>query len=148
MAHAALEQVEVTVAAFPNQVEAAAMLGISQSTLSRDPSIRFEEFGRREKRLSPDEVLRLARVHRRKPINTVAQALIELARTKAPELEDDVSELVDSYFQRNRQDAHSHPGEDFLDEARRALPEKLYAEVERVYRARGGARPAEITGRA
>lgn len=119
--------------AWPSQRDAARMLGVDESTLSRRSDVERERYGERELRLPPAEVLRLADAYRRRSVNAVAADLLKLARDRAPELEGAVRSEIDEYFARRAPIPIDN--ERFLAQARRTLPRALYEQVERAYSA-------------
>lgn len=128
--------------AYPTLTEAAELLAVSASTLSRRKDLAFEAMGSRDKRVPAGEVLRLAAVYRKRSINEVAADLIGYAREHASSQVSAVEEDVECFFDQLEQPAPH--GRDFLAEAKQALPRKLYREVERAYRAGAGHRPTSI----
>lgn len=64
---------------YPTMSQAARLLGVAASTLSRRADLAVEARGDRDLVLLPAEVLRLARVYRKRSINEVAADLIDLA---------------------------------------------------------------------
>lgn len=127
---------------YPTMSQAAAVLGVSASTLSRRRDLACERMGERDKRVPVAEVLRLAAVYRKRSINGVAADLIRHVRERAPAHVEQVEEEVERFFEQLQAPAAS--AERFLAEARRALPRKLYREVERVYRGGDGRRPPAL----
>ena len=99
-----------------------------QSTLSRREDVHTEHHGERELRIPPREVLRLADVYRRRPINAVAGELLALARRRDVTLAEDVRVEVDAYFAGRVPAQIDRSG--FLAEAKRMLPRALYEQVE------------------
>jgi predicted nucleotidyltransferase len=69
--------------AYPKLTEAAAMLGVSTSTLSRR-RLKGIRVGGREQRLRPSEVMAEAAYHKRRPPELVANDLVSYARAHAP----------------------------------------------------------------
>jgi hypothetical protein len=55
---------DIPLVAYPTLTEAAGLLGVSASTLSRRSDLEFERMGERDKRLPAGEVMRLAGVER------------------------------------------------------------------------------------
>lgn len=78
--------------------QAAGMLGINASTLSRRPDVAAETRGYRDLALRPAEVLRLGRIYRRRSINEVAADLVYLAGLAGAESQ--VEDECDEFFER------------------------------------------------
>lgn len=134
---------DISLLAYPTLSQAADMLGVTASTLSRREDLVFERMGERDKRIPAREVLRQAAIHRRRSINAVAADLVEYAQRHAPESAQVVQDEVEQFFAELEKPAT--PASEFLAEAKRALPAKLYREVEKVYAGGRGRRPAAIT---
>lgn len=128
--------------AYPTLTQAAALLGVSASTLSRREDLTWEQMGERDKRVPAAEVLRLASIYRKRSINEVAADLVNYTREHAEGCADQIEEEIERFFESLA--APSRPGDQFLAEAKRALPAALYTQVERVYREGRGRRPADI----
>ena len=128
--------------AYPTLSQAANLLGVSPSTLSRRQDVALESMGERDKRVPVAEVLRLAAIFRRRAINEVAADLIDYARERAPTQASSVEGDVEHFFE--QLEAPTVRERDFLAEAKRALPRELYREVERAYRDGAGRRPTSI----
>ncbi len=84
--------------AYPNLSAAASMLGVSRSTLSRRENIAAEHRGERDLVVPAKEVLRLARIYRKRSINDVAQALIDHATEADPDSRGRVEKEVEEDF--------------------------------------------------
>lgn len=135
---------DIPLIAYPTLTEAAGLLGVSASTLSRRSDLAFERMGERDKRISAGEVMRLAGVYRKRSLNEVAAELIVYARRYCAANAEDVQEQIERYFE--QAPAPATTGAGFLAEAKRALPLELYEEVARIYRAAGsGVPPALIS---
>jgi hypothetical protein len=118
------------VAAWPPLRQAARMIGVAASSLSRRPDLTCERRGR-EQRVSPAEVLRLARYYKRRPLGKVASELLDFAYEHAP----DQAAVVDQEIELTLgPDSSTLEPEQFLLAAQRGLPPSLYAEVERAWR--------------
>jgi len=113
--------------AHPNVTQAAEMLGVSASTISRRGDLVKEMRGERDVVLAPSEVLRLARIYRKRSINDVAQALLERAGESEPGEQIRVQEEIETFFE-----AHTvaDEREELRRLARRLLPAALAREVE------------------
>jgi hypothetical protein len=129
--------------AYPTLRQAARMIGVTASTLSRR-SLRVEQAGR-EKRLSPRTVLELAAYYRKRDEYEVGGALVEYALEHAEEHVTEVEAEVDAFLRETADRDAPLEAERFLAEARRMLPDQLYERVERAYRAGapGGAAKAQ-----
>jgi hypothetical protein len=136
------QTLDISLLAYPTLTEAARLLGVSASTLSRRDDLQCERMGERDKRVSAGEVMRLAAVYRKRSLGEVAADFIARARERAPEHAEHVREEVERFFEQSEHPALS-AGE-FLAEAERALPADLYEQVRRVYRASSGARPPAL----
>jgi len=137
------QTLDISLLAYPTLSEAAGLLGVSASTLSRREDLLCERMGERDKRVPAGEVMRLAAVYRKRSLGEVAAGLITRARERAPGDAEHVREEVERFFEQGEPRAVS-AGE-FLAEAERALPGELYEEVRRVYRAAGSARPPLVS---
>ena len=128
------------VAAFPTVTEAAAMLGVIKSTVSKHMQ-SFEVAGA-VKRLPPAEVLRIGLRQRRVPLTEVGHALVEYARRHSPAHGAEVEAEVYEFFARDRERAKRRISrEEFLGQARELLDERAYRELEARYDAAHGRRP-------
>jgi hypothetical protein len=133
---------DISLLAYPTLTEAARLLGVSASTLSRRDDLACERMGERDKRVPAGEVMRLAAVYRKRSLSEVAAELIGRARERSPEHAEHVQEEVERFFEQSNSPALS--GSEFLAEAERALPAELYERVRRVYRASEGTRPPAL----
>jgi hypothetical protein len=134
------QMLDISLLAYPTLSEAARLLGVSASTLSRRDDLVCERMGERDKRVAAAEVMRLAAVYRKRSLGEVAAGLI----ARVPEHAEQVREEVERFFEQS-EPAGLSAGE-FLAEAERALPAELYEQVRLVYRASGGARsPAPVS---
>jgi hypothetical protein len=133
---------DIPLIAYPTLTEAAGLLGVSASTLSRRSDLEFERMGERDKRLPAGEVMRLAGVYRKRSLGEVAAELIAYARQHCASHAEDVQEQIELHFEQTP--APMLSGSGFLAEARRALPAELYEEVARVYRASHTVPPAAL----
>jgi hypothetical protein len=117
---------EDQLAAWPNQAEAAEILGVNESTLSRRKPAAVS-YGGREKRLSPRVVLEQAVHFRVVPLRQVAAELIDLAEARAPQFHAAVQNDVRAFLAERRGPAPSMSA--FLTEAKSLLPPKLFKQV-------------------
>lgn len=131
-------------AAYPNLTEAAAILGVSPSTLSRRADLGAERRGERDLVLSPRQVLRLAGVYRKRSLNEVAQDLIDHAEALSPESRREVEGEVETFFEARTPAAQDRDA--FLRTAQVLLPGALYERVEKAITERGESLPEEVTG--
>jgi len=129
-----LAQSAELVRAWPNQTEASRLLGVEPSTLLRR-DLPFEEFGGREKRLSPRVVLAEALFYKRVPVQEVAAGLYEVALERASKAEArQIAQEADAFLlERDELRARELSRDEFLAEARRSLPRGMYRQVEAIY---------------
>jgi hypothetical protein len=120
----------ITPFAYPNLTEAAGMVGVKPSVLSRRPDLAFIAAGR-EHRTPAVEVLRLTQYFRRRSVEEVAFQLVAYCQTHAPQAADAVSTEVDEAVAAIYQAVPDPSVERFLREARRLLPSGLFGEVAR-----------------
>jgi hypothetical protein len=137
-----VQTLDISLLAYPTLTEAASLLGVSASTLSRRDDLVCERMGERDKRVPVDEVMRLAAVYRKRSLGEVALDLIGRARERAPQHVEHVQEEVERFFEQNERSVLSESK--FLAEAERALPAELYEQVRRVYRSSDGVRPPAL----
>lgn len=114
---------------YPNLSTAASILGVSVSTLSRRHDLAAHRRGERDLVLSPGEVLRLAVVYRKRSLNDVAQALLQLAQSTSADNSREIEAEIESFFEARAGISAGY--EEFVDVARRLLPASLVAEIER-----------------
>lgn len=114
---------------YPNLSAAAAMLGVSASTLSRRDDLAAERRGERDLVLPVAELLRLAAVYRKRSLNDVAQALLEHAKSTPRGDVPTIEAEIESFFETRA--TISERSDDFIDTARRLLPAPLVEEIER-----------------
>ncbi|HEX5851658.1 MAG TPA: hypothetical protein VFY36_01070 [Solirubrobacteraceae bacterium] len=142
---ATLQTFDISLLAYPTLTEAARLLNVSASTLSRREDLAYERMGERDKRISAREVMRLAAVYRKRSLGEVAADLIGCARDNTPAYVEHVEEEIERFFEGGISSPASS-GSAFLIEAKRALPADLYEQVRRVYRASTGERaPALVS---
>ncbi|MFI4978120.1 MAG: hypothetical protein ACHQC8_05545 [Solirubrobacterales bacterium] len=134
--------VDISLLAYPTLTEAARVLGVSASTLSRRDDLVVERMGERDKRVPAGEVMRLAVVYRKRSLGEVAADLIGRARERSPQHAEHVQEEVERFFEQSVPSVRSES--EFLAEAERALPADLYEQVRRVYQASEGTRPPAL----
>jgi hypothetical protein len=120
-------------AAYPTLRQAARMIGVHASSLSRR-ELAVEHAGR-EVRLPPRLVLELAAYYRRRDEYEVGGALVDYALAHAPDRVGEIEEEIERYFEGTSDRDAPLDTESFLEEARRHLPPALYAQVERAYQA-------------
>jgi len=134
---------DISLLAYPTLTEAARLLGVSASTLSRRDDLVCERMGERDKRIPAGEVMRLAVVYRKRSLGEVAADLIVRARERSPRDAEHVQEEIERFFEQSESPAVSEGA--FLAEAKRALPAELYEQVRRVYGASEGNLPALVS---
>ena len=133
---------DVLVPAYPNLTEAARIIGISPSTLSRDRDARPIEAGRRDKVFTASHVLDRASVYKRRSLNEVAQDLIDHAAKHSPASAAAVEEEVEAFFARR-----PLPEDDsarFLADLERVLPPELFKTMKAIYNATEGRESGDI----
>lgn len=89
-----------SLAPYPTMSQAAKMLGVAPSTLSRRPDVVTHARGDRDTVLLPAEVLRLGRIYRKRSINEVAADLVDHAAQHGERIEDEVDEFFEAEVQR------------------------------------------------
>lgn len=119
-------------AAYPTLRQAASMIGVSPSALSRHKGLMALRRGS-ELRIPPVEVMRLVRHYRRRTDYQAGGELIEYATRMAPDYADAVEVDVQAAF-RGVPTSPSGPDE-FLAEAKRSLPAELYRQILAIYEA-------------
>lgn len=134
---------DISLFAYPTLTEAARLLGVSASTLSRRADLVCERMGERDKRIPAGEVMRLAVVYRKRSLGEVAADLIGRAREGSPRDAEHVQEEIERFFEQSESPAL--PEGAFLTEAKRALPAELYEQVRLVYGASEGSSPALVS---
>ena len=112
--------------AYPTQCEAAVMLRVSASTISRK-RLDGVRVGRREIRLPAQVVLEAARANNWAPAELVARSLLDYAQTHCPEAAPQVAAQIDHWLAGATQPALGR--EAFLAEAERALPPGLFSAI-------------------
>jgi hypothetical protein len=117
--------------AYPNLTEAARLVGVSVATLSRQ-KLHGVRAGGRDIRLSPTEVMAQADFFKRRPLSQVAGELVQRAHDVAPEVAIHVLDEVDRVLS-TRPSLRPRAAVDFLAEARRVLPRRLFAQIARYY---------------
>lgn len=120
-------------AAYPTLRQAARMIGVHASSLSRR-DLPVEHTGR-EARLSPRLVLELSAHYRRRDEYEVGGALVDYALAHAPDRVGEVEAEIEHYFEETGERDAPIDTDGFLEAARRHLPAALYAQVERAYQA-------------
>jgi hypothetical protein len=129
------QTLDISLLAYPTLTEAARLLGVSASTLSRRGDLVVEQMGERDKRIPVGEVMRLAVVYRKRSLGEVATDLIARVRESSPQHAEHVQEEVERFFEQREPSVLSDGT--FLAEAKRALPAELYEQVRQVYGASG-----------
>jgi hypothetical protein len=136
------QTLDISLLAYPTLTEAARLLGVNASTLSRRDDLVVERMGERDKRVPAGELMRLAFVYRKRSLGEVAADLIAHARESSPQHAEHVQEEVERFFEQKEPLVLSDGA--FLAEAERALPAELYKQVRRVYQASEGTRPPAL----
>jgi hypothetical protein len=113
--------------AYPNTTEAAKMLGVSASTLSRREDLAGQARGERDIVLAAGEVLRLGAIYRKRSLNDVAQALLDHAEKAEPEERPRVEAEIELFFEAPTAELEET---ELLRLARRRLPPELLQQVE------------------
>lgn len=145
----------ITALAYPTLREAATMLSVAPSTLSRQRSIEYIPAGGRDHRIPVTEVLRLTQHFRRRSIDEVAFELLAYCRTHVPAMERAVTTEIDASVAAVYAATPAPSIERFLRDARRLLPDGLFGQVAqavladeapgRVSGSPRGRRPAPVT---
>lgn len=117
--------------AWPTQAAAAQMLGLSASILSRRQDLAFATVGAKGRHYSPAAVLEAGVIYKRRSLNAIAAKLLAYARHNGPQHLESVQGEIESFFA--ERPAPPVDRERFLKEARRALPRRLFREVERAF---------------
>lgn len=118
--------------AYPTMRQAAAILKVNPSTLSRRDS-PFEPVGS-EKRIPAWAVIDQAAYFNRRDLNEVAFDLVELAEEQGPEAVEAIEQEITEHLRAMERSApNERPSNDWLEEARRYLPSTLYRQVEQAY---------------
>lgn len=118
--------------AYPSQREAAAMLRISASVLSRCKKVEAVSVGERGRHYSPGAVLTAGAIYKKRSLNELAAELLEYAREHGDE--EAVARArreIDKFFLTRTVEPVDR--EVFLQQARRSLPGSLFREVERAF---------------
>jgi hypothetical protein len=128
----AVDRSDPRVAAYPTLRQAAAMLGVTVSSLSRRRDLPAEPFGR-ERRLRPSTVMELAGYYRRRNEYEVAGSLLDYALKHAPSYAEEIERELDEYLQATDDRDAPLAADAFLASARRHLPADLYEQVAAAY---------------
>lgn len=89
---------DIAIAELPNQKQAALLLGIDPSQLSRLEDAQYEPAGKRGRHYRPAELMRLNKHHKRKSVNGLAADLVDWAAEHAPHLESFFEREVDTFM--------------------------------------------------
>src|ERR1022692_335145 len=92
---------DISLFAYPTLTEAALLLGVSASTLSRRDDLVCERMGDRDKRVPAGEVMRLAAVYRKRSLGEVAADLIGRVQERSPEHAEHVRDEVERFFEQS-----------------------------------------------
>lgn len=138
-----LDDVALT-SAYPSQREAAAMLRVSASALSRCDRIESVQVGGRGRHYSPKAVLAAGAFYKKRSLNEIAAELLDYARRHGDEAAAGRAKAeIDEFFVNRTADPVDR--DLFLKQARRSLPRSLYLEVERALE-QGVAAEPELVG--
>jgi hypothetical protein len=118
----------VTPLAYPNLRQAAAMLAVEPSVLSRQRDLEYIRAGR-EHRVPAGEVLRLAQYFRRRSLEEVAFELVAYCQAHAPAMEGAITAEVDKAVVRLYKASPAPSAARFLRDARQLLPTALFSQV-------------------
>src|ERR1700690_1192243 len=122
---------DISLLAYPTLTEAARLLGVSASTLSRRDDLVCERMGERDKRIPAGEVMRLAVVYRKRSLGEVAAGPIGRALESSPRDAEHVQEEIELFFEQSESSAL--PEGNFFTEAKRMLPAERFEQVRLVY---------------
>jgi hypothetical protein len=115
---------------YPSQREAASMLHISASVLSRFDQVESVQVGGRGKHYSPAAVLAAGTFFKKRSLNEIAAELMDYARQHGSEEAIALAKSeIDGFFVNRTADPVDR--DLFLKQARRSLPGPLYREVKR-----------------
>lgn len=129
--------------AYPTLRRAAEILGVDASTLSRRRPEAIEVGA--QKRLSAHTVMAEAVYFNRRDLLEVAGELEEVAEQQAPECREAVEEEIEGFMRERRAGRPAEPpGDEWLEEARRFLPDHIFRAVSDVYER--GDHPRSLTG--
>jgi hypothetical protein len=123
------------VRALPTLSAAAGLIDISPAGITRgidELGLEPLPWGRREKHLSVEDLLRLASYLRRASIEEVAGGLLEGVEQDHPDLVGVVSGEIDQFFDALPERRPS-PSDEFLAELRDALPGRYAKQAEEIY---------------
>lgn len=122
---------------YPTLRKAAEIIQVDPASLSRRPEIKEHAERRgREWLFPPALVLDVAAYYRKRRLGAVAADLVSYALEHARDYVDEIEAEVEEALRRHRQPVATPSRAAFLDEAKRALPADLYAQVARAYGAR------------
>jgi hypothetical protein len=116
---------------YPTLSEAAEMIGVTASTLSRKPGLGFITAGDRDHRIPGAEVIRWAEHFKRRAVDEVAFDVVAYARRRAPKYVKAVTSEVDSAVAGLYAAAPATKTSAFIADAKRFLPKQLYDAVAR-----------------
>jgi hypothetical protein len=119
-------------AAYPTLRQAALILGVTVSSLSRRPDLGAERVGR-ERRLAPLKVMGLAAYYRRRSEYEVAGSLLDYALKHAPAVVAEVERELNSYLEATSDRDVPLDADFFLTTAAKHLPADLYDAVVDAY---------------
>jgi hypothetical protein len=124
------DDLAAVVPTYPSQREAASMLRVSASALSRFDQVESVQVGGRGKHYSPAAVLVAGTFYKKRSLNEIAAELMDYARQHgSDEAMASAKSEIDDFFVNRTADPVDR--DLFLRQARRSLPGPLYREVKR-----------------
>ena len=145
LGHAAIEHDYSILDAFPRAVDAAEILGVEETRLSRSISKIAPWFDRslhkrgRELRLPPDLVLEAAKRFKNRPLSEVAARLVDYAVDNANDHAEAIDNAIERYFEpAERQPMGGPTIDEFLDAVRGEVTDDVHAHLVEVAGKLGG----------
>lgn len=140
------EETTAVEVAYPSLREAAELIGVSASTLSRRDDLVSLSAGR-ERRVPAAEVVRLAANYKNVPVSRVAALLIERVAREEPEIQEQLEREVDEALEATPP-TYSVSGDlqSFVRDAERHLPADLAAQVKAAVNSGEERRLRSVTG--
>lgn len=123
--------IEVPVTCYPTRSQAAAMLDVAASTLTRRKDLGSIRSGGRE-HVSALRVLELNAEYRKRVVNEVAQELFDFALEHNPQYAAQIEEEIEAFFE-TRTARPAMPREEFLASLKPALSDEQYELVSTLY---------------
>ncbi|HEX9640791.1 MAG TPA: hypothetical protein VGB13_05710 [Candidatus Krumholzibacteria bacterium] len=121
--------------ALPTLSRAAELIDVSPAGVTRgieELGLEPIPWGRREKHLGVEDLLRLAAHLRRASVEEVAGGLLEVVERDHPEQVDAINAGIDSFFD-SLPSRHAEQSDRFVAELREALPERYAKRAEAIY---------------